>query len=53
MATHYDLLSLTCLNNLFQLAFIPCRAEQPLQGMGLQEKNRKRSKHTGNLLPTV
>ena len=30
--------------------FTPCKAEQPLQGMELQEKrSMKRLKHTGNL----
>ena len=34
----------------FKLGFTPCQAEQPLQGMALQEKkSTKRLKHTGNL----
>ena len=34
----------------FKSGFTPCKAEQPLQGMELQEKEaRKRLQHTGNL----
>ena len=34
----------------FHLGFTPCKAEQPLQGMELQEKAEiKDSKHTGKL----
>ena len=34
----------------FQLGFTPCKAEQPLQGMELQEKEaQKRLQRTGNL----
>ena len=36
--------------NFLKLRFFPCKAEQPLQGMELQEKrSTKRLKHTGNL----
>ena len=32
------------------MGFIPCKTEQPLQGMDLQKKrNTKRVKHTGNM----
>ena len=32
------------------MGFTPCKAEQPLRGMELQEKEaQKRSQHTGNL----
>ena len=34
---------------IFYLRFTPCKAEQPLRGMELQEKDRKILKHTGNL----
>ena len=30
--------------------FTPCKAEQPLQGMDLQEKEEKDEKHTGKFL---
>ena len=34
----------------FELGFTPCKAEKPLQGMELQEKEaQKRLEHTGNL----
>ena len=34
----------------FYFGFISCKAEQPLRGMELQEKEaQKRLKHTGNL----
>ena len=34
----------------FKLVFTPCKAEQPLRGMELQEKgSTKRLTHTGNL----
>ena len=34
----------------FKLGFTPCKAEQPLRGMEVQEKkDPKRLKHTGNL----
>ena len=37
-------------NTFFLLGFTPCKTEQPLQGMELQEKRRiKRFKHIGNL----
>ena len=44
------------LNFSFQLGFTLCKAEQPLQGIELQEKEaQKRLQHTGNLFrePTV
>ena len=35
----------------FKFGFTPCKAEQPLRGMELQEKEaQKRLQHTGNLL---
>ena len=34
----------------YQLGFTPCKAEQPLRGMELQEKEtQKRLQHTGNM----
>ena len=33
----------------FKLGFTPCKAEQPVQGMELQEKETQKNKHTGNL----
>ena len=33
----------------FSLKFTPCKAEQPLRGMELQEKNTQRLQHTENL----
>ena len=34
----------------FKLGFTPCKAEQPIQGMELHEKEaQKKLKHTGNL----
>ena len=35
---------------IYKLGFTPCKAEEPLQGMELQEKNSKRLKNTVNLL---
>ena len=32
------------------MGFIPCKAEQPLQGIELKEKKAKKKKHTGNLI---
>ena len=32
-----------------KLGFTPCKFEQPLQGMELQEKETKRLRHTRNL----
>ena len=34
---------------IFKLGFTPCIAEQPLQGMELQEKETEKLRHTGNL----
>ena len=32
-----------------KLGFTPCKDEQPLRGMELQEKDKKRLKHKGNM----
>ena len=34
----------------FKLGFTPCKTEQPLAGMKLQEKEIKDDNHRGNLL---
>ena len=36
-------------NFFFQFGFFPCKAEQPLQGMELEEKETTRLQHIGNL----
>ena len=34
---------------IFELRFTPCKAEQTLRSIELQEKEKKRLRHTGNL----
>ena len=46
----YDVAFLKVFFSFFKLGFTPCKAEQSLQGMDLQEKEtQKRLRHTGNL----
>ena len=45
-----DVSELKTNNFFFKFGFTPCKAEQPLQGMELQEKEtQKKLQHTGNL----
>ena len=37
----------------FQLGFTPCKAEEPLRGMELQEKKHKKNKTTGYISVSV
>ena len=38
----YQVFVVKCFNTFFKFTFIQCKAEQPLQGMGLQEKETKK-----------